>query len=70
MDCLKRVEDGAQGTALAGYEYMDSRRLRALEHGNGVRSEYRYGDDGMPSGLVTVTPTGEGDGKRAGILCI
>ena len=70
MDRLKRVEDGTQGTALAGYEYMDSGRLRALEYGNGVRSEYRYGDDGMPSGLVTVTPTGEGDGKRAGILCI
>ncbi len=59
VDRLKRVEDGTQGTALAGYEYTDSGRLRALEYGNGVRSEYRYGDDGMPSGLVTVTPTGE-----------
>ena len=59
MDRLKRAEDGTQGTALAGYEYTDSGRLRVLEYGNGVRSEYRYGDDGMPSGLVTVTPTGE-----------
>ena len=59
MDRLKRVEDGTQGTALAGYEYTDSGKVRALEYGNGVRSEYRYGDDGMPSGLVTVTPTGE-----------
>ena len=59
MDRLKRVENGTQGTALAGYEYTDSGRFRALEYGNGVRSEYRYGDDGMPSGLVTVTPTGE-----------
>lgn len=59
MDRLNRVEDVPQGTALAKYEYTDSGRIRALEYGNGVRSEYRYGDDGMPSGLVTVTPTGE-----------
>lgn len=52
MDRLKRVENGTQGTALAGYEYTDSGKVRALEYGNGVRSEYRYGDDGMPSGLV------------------
>ena len=59
MDRLKRVEDGTQGTALAGYEYTDSGKVRALEYRNGVRSEYRYGADGMPSGLVTVTSTGE-----------
>ena len=35
------------------------RKIRALEYGNGMRSEYCYGNDEMPSGLVTVTPTGE-----------
>ena len=59
MNRLKRVEDVERGVALAGYRYTTFGRIETLEYGNGIKSEYQYGEDGNLSSLVTVTPKGE-----------
>lgn len=59
MNRLKRVEDVERGAELAGYRYTAFGRIETLEYGNGIKSEYQYGEDGNLSSLVTVTPKGE-----------
>ena len=57
MDRLQQVADG-QGETLASYSYNRAGGLRKLRYGNGIQTEYEYGDDGNLSSLVTVTGQG------------
>lgn len=57
MDRLRQVADG-QGEILASYSYNRAGGLQKLRYGNGIQTEYGYGDDGNLSSLVTVTGQG------------